>query len=211
MLKDKYIKYIQFADECTKAIKFTEHGVAHATVVSNFTKRILTELGYNEHHQQIGEIAGLLHDIGNIINRKNHAEYGALLARQLLSEDTELSTDDILTIMSTIGNHDEHTGNPINSIAAALIIADKSDVRRSRVRKRDVNTFDIHDRVNYAIYESNLIVCDTTIELKLQLDTEYCSILEYIQIFSSRMELCKKAAMSLNRTFVLIINGVELL
>lgn len=204
--------YIKSADKCLNEIGFTEHGFAHVEVVANNASNILKELGYDEHIQDMARIACYLHDIGNTINRINHAEYGAILAFKILS-DFNLPYNDIVTIISAIGNHDEHTGNPVNPISAALIIADKSDVRRSRVRKRDKNIFDIHDRVNYSIYEAKLEINKELkeITLNLKLDDDYCSVIEYFEIFVERMKMCMKAAKYLDMSFSIKMNGIKMM
>ena len=213
ILKNDLIRgYIKSADKYLNEIGFTEHGFAHVNVVANNASNILKELGYDEHIQDMSKIACYMHDIGNTINRVNHAEYGATMSFKLLS-DLNMPVEDLTSIISAIGNHDEHTGNPVSPISAALIIADKSDVRRSRVRKRDVNIFDIHDRVNYSIYEAKLEIDHklSEIVLNLKLDTDYCSVIEYFEIFVGRMKMCMKAANYLGVTFSIKINGVKMM
>lgn len=205
-------EYIKAADNNLSAMKFTEHNVAHVTRVAKMSCKLLLDLGYDEHTIELAEIASYLHDIGNIINRHDHAHSGAMLAYNILM-NKNYSLSDIFIIMSAIGNHDESSGYPVNEVAAALILADKSDVRRSRVRKLDLSKFDIHDKVNYSIISSSLSV-DTKnklIILSLNLDREYSSIMEYFSIFSSRMELCKKAAEYLGMKFCLKINNISLM
>lgn len=181
--------YIIRADESLLALGFTEHSFAHVTMVSENAAHILETLGYSEHEVELVRIAGYLHDIGNLINRVDHSQSGALLAFRLL-EERGMSAEDISLIVTAIGNHDEGTGVPVNAVAAALILADKCDVRRSRVRNRNISTFDIHDRVNYSVTESNIRIDDSkaTLSLNLTIDTQYCSIMDYFEIFMTRME-----------------------
>lgn len=212
IIEDKnIIKYIQEADKVLSEMKFTEHNLAHVTKVSQLSSYILSELGYSDYEVNLVKIASYLHDIGNIINRHNHPHYSALLAHDLLS-NRDFTLEEIFKIMSAVGNHDESSGKPVSPISAALIIADKSDVRRSRVRKLDIKQFDIHDRVNYAVDKSELIVNkeEKTILLKLQLNTKYSSIMEYLSIFSTRMKFCEEAANYLNMKFGLQINDTIL-
>ena len=205
-------EYIKAADNSLNVMKFTEHNVAHVTRVANMACKLLSELGYNKHTVELVEIASYLHDIGNIVNRYDHAHSSALLAYNILISKNYL-LNDIFTIMSAIGNHDESSGYPVNEVAAALILADKSDVRRSRVRKLYLSDFDIHDKVNYSVTSSVLSVDkeNKLIILNLTLDNEYSSIMEYFSIFSSRMELCKKAAQYLGMRFCLKINNISLM
>ena len=206
-------EYIQAADKVLEQTKITEHNVAHLTRVVNMSRLILTELGYDDEHTlELSELAGYMHDFGNIVNRHDHAHSSALLAHTiLLNADYELS--DIFEVMSAVANHNEATGNPISPISAALIIADKADVRRSRVRKQDISTFDIHDRVNYAVQASTIHVNKEKkiITLRLSLDTDYSSVVEYLEIFTGRMKLCKKSAKYLGCKFKLMINDMELI
>lgn len=205
-------QYISAADSTLAAMNFTEHNLAHVSRVAKMCCKILKELDYDEHTIELAEIACYMHDIGNVINRYDHAHSGALMAYNiLLSHNFELH--DILQIMSAIGNHDETTGSPVSPMSAALIIADKADVRRSRVRNQDVNTFGIHDRVNYAVNSSHIVVNkeDSLITLKLELNPKYSSVFEYYEIFYGRMKLCKQAANFLNMNFCLQINDVTLM
>ena len=193
-------------------MEFAEHNLAHVSRVAKMACKILSELGYSEHTIELTEIAGYMHDIGNVVNRHDHAHSSAILAYDiLLKNDYEL--EDILKIISAIGNHDVTTGFPVSPIAAALIIADKSDVRRSRVRKQDLNTFDIYDKVHYSV-DSSILTVDKdsrVITLKLKLNTNYSSVLDYYDTFYSRMQLCKKAAEYLDMKFCLQINDVKLM
>ena len=204
--------YIQRADESLAALGFTEHSFAHVTKVAETVKYILETLGYSEHDVEMGMIAAYLHDIGNLINRSEHAQSGAIMAFRILDE-MGMPAEDVATIVTAIGNHDEGTGVPVNDIAAALILADKSDVRRSRVRNQDQQTFDIHDRVNYSVEKSVLKINQehSLIKLKLSVDTHYSSVMDYFEIFLQRMIMCRKAAEKLGLTFKLMINEQSLI
>ena len=204
--------YIKKADEALEVLGFTEHNFAHVTKCAEAASSILYHLGYDERTCELSKIAGYMHDIGNIVNRIDHAQSGAVMAFRILDK-LEMDPEEIATIVSAIGNHDESTASPINAVAAALILADKSDVRRSRVRNTEIATFDIHDRVNYAVVKSNLHFTDemTAIELDLEIDTEIASVMSYFEIFLNRMLLCKRAAEFLKLRFVLNINGMNLL
>ena len=199
--------YIKQADKSLIALGFTEHSFAHVGRVADSAKYILTTLGYSEHEIELAQIAAYLHDIGNLVNRIEHSQSGAVMAFRILS-NLGMCAEDIAIITTAIGNHDEGTGVPVDSISAALILADKSDVRRSRVRNRDKSTFDIHDRVNYSVESSDLKINQqkTEIRLTIKIDTNYGSIMEYFEIFMERMALCRKAAESFNMKFKLIIN-----
>jgi metal-dependent HD superfamily phosphatase/phosphodiesterase len=204
--------YIEKADESLIALGYTEHSYAHVTKVSQTAKYILLTMGYTQREAELAQIAGYLHDIGNIVNRVDHAQSGAVMAFRIL-DNMDASPQDIATIITAIGNHDEGTAYPVNPIAAALILADKSDVRRSRVRNNDITTFDIHDRVNYSVVKSRLSINEehTVVELCLSIDTEVCSVMDYFEIFLGRMILCRKAAQRLDLKFRLVINGQQLL
>ena len=175
-------------------------------------KMILETLQYPARQVELAKIAGFLHDIGNVINRNDHAQSGAVMAFRLLDR-LEMPVDEICSIISAIGNHDEGTAQPVDAISAALIIADKTDVRRSRVRNTDFMTFDIHDRVNYAVEYSNLHFSDDqkSIVLDLTIDTEISSVLEYFEIFMERMLLSKRAALFFDKKFKMYINGSNIL
>lgn len=204
--------YIRRADESLKALGFTEHSFAHVTRVSETAADILSALGYDAHEIELTKIAGYLHDIGNLVNRVDHSQSGALMAFRIL-DHMGMPPEDIATIVTAIGNHDEGTGVPVNGIAAALILADKSDVRRSRVRNADFATFDIHDRVNYSVTSSDLVL-DTdkkTVTLTLDIDTDVASVMSYFEIFLGRMVMCRKAADKLGLQFKLNINGQMLI
>ena len=204
--------YIQRADESLIALGFTEHSFAHVTHVAETAGYILQTLGYPERTVEVAKIAAFLHDIGNVVNREEHSQSGAIMAFRLL-DHMDCDPEEIATIITAIGNHDEGTGQPVNAVAAALILADKADVRRSRVRNRDKSTFDIHDRVNYSVTRSRLEISEDRTEIKLDLDvdTEYSSIMDYFEIFMRRMLLCRKAAEHLGMKFRLTINGQALL
>ena len=211
--KNEAIKaYITGADKSLAALGFTEHSFAHVGKVAETCRYILSHMGYSEHEIELAKIAAYLHDIGNLVNRIDHSQSGAVMAFRIL-DNLNMDASDIATIVSAIGNHDEGTGVPVDAVSAALILADKSDVRRSRVRNRDKSTFDIHDRVNYSVKRSVLEINEakTVITLKLSIDTRYGSIMEYFEIFMGRMILCRKAAEKLGLTFKLEINGQPLL
>ena len=204
--------YIKTADESLNALGYTEHSYAHVTAVAEKTGYILKTLGYDERTVELGKIAGYLHDIGNLINRIDHSQSGAMMAFRIL-DHLHFPAEETAMIVSAIGNHDEGTGTPVSPLAAALIIADKSDVRRNRVRNDDIAAFDIHDRVNYSVTKAELKIDPerTVIELKLQIDTQYGSIMEYFEIFMERMILCRKAAEKLGLQFRLTINDTQLI
>ena len=204
--------YIKKADEALSALGYTEHSFAHVLRVSDMAAKIMTTLGYSDHEIELVRIAGYMHDIGNLVNRADHSQSGAVMAFRILDK-LGMNAEDIADIVSTIGNHDEGTGVPINAMAAALILADKSDVRRSRVRNRDISTFDIHDRVNYSVESSELVIDENkeTITLILNVDTSFGSVMDYFEIFLERMILCRKAAEKLGLVFKLNINGQHLI
>ena len=204
--------YITKADESLIALGFTEHSFAHVTKVADTAKYILQTLGYPERDCELAAIAGYLHDIGNLINRIDHAQSGAVMAFRIL-DNMGFPPDEIATITTAIGNHDEGTAEAVNPIAAALILADKTDVRRSRVRNKDIATFDIHDRVNYSVKKSVTKINEdkTLIKLKLTVDPRYGTVMDYFEIFLGRMTLCRKAAERLGLQFKLIINEQQLL
>ena len=191
---------------------FTDHSVAHCALVADRAAYILRKLGYSEQEQELARIAGVMHDIGNAINRKNHAEYGALLANDILKK-TDMTMADRITVISAIGNHDESTGGAKDPVSAALILADKSDVRRNRVRTKEREKFDIHDRVNYAVTGHSLKVDpeEKKIALNLQIDESICTMYEYFDIFLGRMMMCRGAAEMLGAKFRLTVNGGKVL
>lgn len=213
IVKNEEIKqYIENGDKVMESIGYTEHSFYHAVKTSNDASMILKRLGYSKREVELVRIAAYMHDIGNIVNRVDHAQSGALMAFNILSR-LKMDPEEIALIVGAIGNHDEGTGTAINPISAALILADKSDVRRSRVRKRELHTFDKHDRVNYAVEASTVFMNDenTHIMLKLQIDINISPVMDYFEIFLSRMLMCKKAAELLGCKFALIINDSQLL
>lgn len=210
---DKEIEnLINTAERQLIELGYTEHGLRHIGIVSNLAGKILREFGYSEREAELAEIAGFLHDIGNAVNREDHAHSGAILAYQLLKE-RGMKVEEASEIMMAIGNHDEKTGNAVSPISAALILADKSDVHRSRVRNANQSRFDIHDRVNYAVEESELVVDreNNKVILKLKIDINICPVIKYFEIFLDRMLLSKRAAHYLGIWFELNINGATLL
>ncbi len=204
--------YISQADQSLLSLGYTEHSLAHVLAVANTAKYILETMGYSEHEIELVQIAAYLHDIGNLINRNDHSQSGALLAFRLLHE-IGMPPLDIAKIATAIGNHDEGTGVPVSPLAAALILADKTDVRRSRVRNRDFTSFDIHDRVNYSVKKSCVKIDDdkTSIRLMLYIDNNFGSVMDYFEIFLERMILCRKAAEKLRLKFVLYINDQQVI
>ena len=211
--KNEDIKtYITKADESLKALGYTEHSFAHVGKVSEDAAYILTALGHDERVVELAKIAGYLHDIGNLVNRVDHSQSGAVMAFRVLDK-LGMPADEIATVVTAIGNHDEGTGVPVNPVAAALIIADKCDVRRTRVRNCDPATFDIHDRVNYSVERSALSVTEdkTSAVLDLTIDSGISAVMDYFQIFIGRMQMAKHAAKALGLDFSLVINGQKLL
>jgi metal-dependent HD superfamily phosphatase/phosphodiesterase len=200
------------ADEQLRIIGYTEHGVRHGKWVARTAQRVLTELGKDSREAELGGIAGYMHDIGNLINREDHAQSGALLSYQLLKE-LSLPLPEIMTVISAIGNHHEDHGDPVGNVSAALILADKADVHRSRVRNPSTLKFDIHDRVNFAVKKSQLEIypADKVIKLDLTIDTSISHVMEYFEIFMSRMVISRKAAEILDCTYELSMNGNRLL
>ena len=204
--------YIAQADKSLAALGFTEHSFAHVTRVAEMAGYILSTMGYEPRTVEVAKIAGYLHDIGNLVNRVDHSQSGAVMAFRLL-DNLGFDPLEIATIVTAIGNHDEGTGVPVDEVAAALILADKSDVRRSRVRNQDVQSFDIHDRVNYSVTKSELKINEahTLIKLKLTVDTRFGSVMDYFEIFMGRMLLCRKAAEKLRLQFKLMNNEQQLI
>ena len=204
--------YITHADESLGALGFTEHSFAHVGMVAHRVEYTLRTLGYPERTIELAKIAALLHDIGNLVNRVDHSQSGAVMAFVIL-EKLGFDAEEIVLVTTAIGNHDEGTGVPISPLAAALILADKSDVRQSRVRNSNMRTFDIHDRVNYSVTHTDLIINENQTEmcLRLTVDTEMGSIMDYFEIFLQRMILCRKAAEYLGLRFRLVINDHSLL
>ena len=211
--KDEAIRiYITRADESLAALGFTEHSFPLVCHVAQMAGEILTTLGFDARTVEIAKIAGFLHDIGNLVNRSEHSQSGAVMAWTLLS-NMGCDPAEQATIVTAIGNHDEGTGVPVNAVAAALILADKADVRRSRVRNRDESTFDMHDRVNFSVRHSELKIDPgkTAVTLNLTVDTSYGSVMDYFEIFLGRMILCRKAAERLGLRFRLVINDQQVI
>lgn len=203
--------YIEGGNKHLEAIGFTEHGLRHVGLVSHIASNILEKLEHSERECELAAIAAYLHDIGNAVNRVGHAHTGAVMASSIL-ERHQMDPDEIAIVIGAIGNHDEADGHPVNNVSAALILADKSDVHRSRVRNSDLSTFDIHDRVNYAVEHSFLRVYpQDRIALEITINTELCPVMDYFEIFMARMLLCRKAANFLGSQFELKINEVKLL
>jgi metal-dependent HD superfamily phosphatase/phosphodiesterase len=204
--------YIERADDSLKVLGYTEHSFAHVCKAAETAGELLSSLGYDTRTVELAKIAGYMHDIGNLVNRTDHSQSGAVMAFRIL-DNLGMDADEIATVVSAIGNHDEGTGVPVNAVAAALILADKADVRRSRVRNFDDVSIDIHDRVNYSVTASELVLNDTHthLTLKITVDTHYSSVMEYFEIFLERMLLCRKAADHLGLVFKLIINDQPLI
>jgi len=204
--------FMEMADANLSALGYTEHGIRHARIVARITDHILEKLGYDRHSRILGAIAGYLHDIGNTINRNDHGISSAFLAYDILKE-LKADYKDIALIISAIGNHDEERGEPVNPISAAVVIADKADVHSSRVRSPKELDFDIHDRVNYAVKKSRIHVNTKkkTITLELSIDNRVSKVMEYFEIFLTRMMACQKAAKLLGCEFKLVINKTKLL
>ena len=206
---DKDIRiYIKQADASLLSLGYTEHSFAHVETVAKNAAEILEKLGYDAETVELAKIAAYLHDIGNIVNRVEHSQSGAVMAFRILDK-MGMPAEKLATVVTAIGNHDEGTGVPVNAVAAALILADKSDVRRTRVRNHDISTFDIHDRVNYSVVKSGLSIDENEkrATLNLEIDTGISSIMDYFEIFLVRMKLCRAAADSLGIAFRLVING----
>jgi metal-dependent HD superfamily phosphatase/phosphodiesterase len=207
--KDETIKtYIKKADASLAALGYTEHSFAHVGKVADTARYILETLGADAKTVELAQIAGYTHDIGNLVNRKEHSQSGAIMMFRLL-DHKDMPPEDIATVVTAIGNHDEGTGVPVDAVSAALILADKSDVRRSRVRNIDPSKFDIHDRVNYSVTESKLNITPESkeITLTLTIDIAISSVMDYFEIFLGRMIMCRKAADFLGLAFRLVING----
>ena len=204
--------YITRADESLSALGFTEHSFPHVCRVAELAGELLRGLGYDEHDIELARITAYLHDIGNLVNRVDHSQSGAVMAFRIL-DHMDMDPADVATVVTAIGNHDEGTGVPVNAVAAALILADKSDVRRNRVRNRDIATFDIHDRVNYSVEHSALRVLpeEKVALLELTVDTHFSSVMDFFEIFMKRMLLCRRAAERLGLRFQLTINGQQLI
>ncbi len=206
------LAYIQKGNANLKVLGFTDHSQAHTGLVAERAAHILAELGYAAHEQELAKIAGFMHDIGNTINRKHHAEYGGLLADSIL-RNLDMPLEDRITVVSAISHHDESTGGAMDAVSAALIIADKTDVRRNRVTETDKATFDIHDRVNYAVIDNllKIDVDDMRITLELKIDEQICTMYEYFDIFLQRMLMSRAAAEMLGVKFGLRVNENKVL
>lgn len=204
--------YITSADKSLAALGFTEHSFTHVLHVAETAAYILKTIGYDDRTIEVAKVAGYLHDIGNLVNRKEHSQSGAVMAWSILN-DMGGDPAEIAAIVTAIGNHDEGTGIPVNDVAAAMILADKADVRRSRVRNQDFSSFDIHDNVNYSVIESVLEINEekTEIQLDLRLDKEYGSVMDFFEIFMERMLMCRRAAEKLGLQFKLRIDGQQLI
>lgn len=203
---------IETGNNMLGVLGFTEHSRVHATRVSTVAAKILKELGYPERQVELARMAGYLHDVGNAVNRTDHAHSGAILVFQIL-KDMNMEASEIATIVGAIGNHDEKTGTAFDPVSAALVLADKTDVRRNRVRNQDMSKFDIHDRVNYAAISADLQINveDRILHLDIQLDDSICSVLDYFEIFLDRMIMCRRAAEILDTRFKLTANGSKVL
>ena len=213
VIKDEEVEaFVKASQKQLNALGYTEHSYRHIGIVSKRTEEILRKLGYDERTIELGKIAGYLHDIGNCVNRTDHAHSGAILAYNILKE-IGMPADDRTEIVMAIGNHDEGTGTAVSDISAALILADKSDVHRDRVTNTNMSTFDIHDRVNYAVTDANLEIDAESrkVILNLTIDTQICPVLDYFQIFMDRTMMSKYAAKYLHIWFELVINGTKLL
>ena len=213
ILQNKEVKaFLKKGNENLGMLGYTDHSEKHCAIVAKRAGVILTKFGYSKHEVELAEIAGALHDIGNVINRKNHGEYGGILANSVL-EKLGMPLDDRVIIASAIGNHDESTGGAIDAVSAALILADKTDVRRNRVRNKDKSSFDKHDRVNYAVTNATVKINTEKhlITLNLQIDEEICTMYEYFEIFLGRMMMCRGAAELLGARFRLTANGSKIL
>lgn len=209
---DEVRTYIVAANEMLSVIGLTEHGLRHIGLVAHRAMKLMAELGRPERSRELAGIAALLHDIGNIVNRHDHGQTSALLAHAILTR-LGMEPAEIAVVMAAIGNHEEEIGTPVNDVSAALILADKSDVHRSRVHNKDVSTFDIHDRVNYAVTHSDLVALpeERIVRLKLEVDTSIIAIMEYFEIFLARMVMCRRAAGYLGCRFELVVNNTRLL
>jgi len=212
LANEEFRVYVEKGDELLGTLGYTDHSAAHTVKVGQTAAHVLLTLGFSEDEAELARIAGYVHDIGNMVNRVDHAQTGAIIAFQLLTH-MGMPPADIAAVVSAIGNHDEGAGSAISPVSAAIIISDKTDVRRSRVRNTDFATFDIHDRVNYAVEKSELSVDAGKREvlLTMTIDTEICSVMDYFEIFLSRMMMCRRAADMLKARFGLLVNGSRIL
>ena len=204
---------IEAGNEALGVLGYTDHGYAHAGLTAKVAGDLLETLGYDERTCELARIAGFMHDIGNVVNRHDHAQTGAVMAFRILDK-MGMEPADVAAVITAIGHHDDPTAFPVNPVAAALILADKTDVRRSRVRiSLEAKNFDIHDRVNYAVEESSLTVQkeEGLITLALRIDTSITAVMDYFEIFLSRMTLCRAAASFLGLDFELVINETRML
>lgn len=204
--------YIELGNEVLGVLGYTDHSKVHAIKVAEVAGKILTDLKYSSKEIELAKIAGFMHDIGNSVNRNNHAHHGAIMAFSILKE-LGMDPKDIAMVISAIGNHDESSGSSVTPIAAAIILADKTDVRRNRVRNRDIANFDIHDRVNYSVISSQLKVESEKeiVHLEISLDESTCSVLDYFEIFLERMLMCRRAAELLKIKFKFTANGSKVI
>ena len=209
--KEEINAYLKKGDENLGQLGYTDHSQAHCVQVARQAGKILERFGYSDHEIELVKIAGYMHDIGNSINRHDHAHSGAILAYQILKE-TDMPCRDILAVTTAIGHHDEETGTAVDEVSAALILADKTDVRRNRVQNTNAASFDIHDRVNYAALSSKLIIHKEKgmIQMELELDDSICTVMDYFEIFLKRMIMCRRAAERLKCKFKLVANGSKL-
>ncbi len=209
---EELLAYLEMGDEYLGAIGYTEHGLRHANLVAHIAGNIMRRLGYGERNAELAAIAGFLHDIGNCVARVDHGIAAAMLAKDALYR-LGMAPKEVALIMNAVGNHEEEYGDPATAVAAAAIMADKSDVHHTRVRNPDPSAFDIHDRVNYASKRSFLRVDQEQRELTLEIDidTGTSQVMEYFEIFLSRMQMCRSAAKTLDARFALVINGIKLL
>ena len=204
--------YLDMGNQVLGVLGYTDHSRKHAIIVAENAAKILRKLGYSKREIELARIAGFLHDIGNSVNRHDHAHSGAIMAFQIL-RGLGMNAEDIALIVSAIGNHDEATGGAVNPVSAAIILADKSDVRRNRVRNKEISTFDKHDRVNYAVLSSRLTtnVEKKVLHLDIELDENSCSVLDYFEIFLERMLMCRRASELLGMQFKFTVNGNKVL
>ena len=213
VLENKEVKaFLKKGNENLGILGYTDHSEKHCAIVAKRAGEILEKFGYSRHEIELAQTAGALHDIGNAINRKNHGEYGALLANELLQK-MGMSMEDRVIIVSAIGHHDESTGGAVDPVSAALILADKTDVRRNRVRTKEKASFDKHDRVNYAVTNATVKLNPEkhVITLDLEIDESICTMYEYFEIFLGRMMMCRQAAEMLGAKFKLLANGSKVL